>query len=79
MTFNSKLWAARVNPSFEVSSSEDALQAYLSQFAHKGCGGAPQKGHFTITCSVCKQSWKWLEKPLGEILKKLPFKNMVLR
>lgn len=81
MPFNSKLWSARQNPSFTVLDGDASVSAYLVQFAHKekSCGGAPEKGHYEIICSVCKKRWPWMKGALGEIIAQLPFKSLVLK
>ena len=76
MTFNAKLWAAHNNVSFRVIDGDDTVRAYLSQFAHRGCGGAPEKGHYKIACFVCRQEWPWMQGTLGEIIAKLPFRSL---
>lgn len=78
MTFNPKNWSAHVNPTFTIVETdvEASVQAYLAQFAHKGCGGAPVKGVGVITCGVCGQKWNWSTGTLGDMIRKIPFRSL---
>lgn len=47
---------------FSPQTVEESKRAYLAQFAHVGCGGAPVAipAKSMLGCSVCKIAWSWV-------------------
>ena len=52
--------------------------AYLAQFVHVGCGGAPRAipEHRELGCTACQRLWPW-EHTLGAAVAEAGFRSLV--